>query len=81
MESVKHVAIVFGKLENGSFERYTFPILGRPVALYPLLAACHSKKISKEFLSSDDEALLQIGDLVGDVVLLRRGKSQPSLTE
>lgn len=77
----KHIAIIFGKEENNSFNRYTFPIHGRPVALYPLLAALYASKIDSVYLSSDSSSLLNIGKNLKDVKLLERKISQPTLTE
>lgn len=80
-EHIKNIAIVFGKDENDSFNRYTFPILGRPAGSYSLLAAANSSKIDQVYLSSDSSGLLHIGENIEGVSLLRREISQPTLTE
>ncbi len=79
--NIENVAIVFGKDEENSFNRYTFPILGRPVASYPLLAALHADKIDSVYLSSDSPQLLNLGRNMTGVTVLERKKSQPTLTE
>ncbi len=76
-----NVAIVFGKHESSSFNRYTFPILGRPVAVYPILAAINSTKADVTYVSSDSPELLHVGKSIKGVNILRRSKSQPTLTE
>lgn len=80
-KKVQHVAIVFGKHENHSFNRYTFPILGRPVAAYPILAALGSTHIGATYLSSDSPGLLDVGENIKGVRILKREKSQRTLTE
>jgi len=76
-----NIAIIFGKEENTNFNRYSFPILGRPVCIYPMLAALHTEKINAIYLSSDSQSLLNIGRNIEGVRLLEREVSQPTLTE
>ncbi|MDQ7816745.1 MAG: NAD(P)-dependent oxidoreductase [Melioribacteraceae bacterium] len=78
---IKNIAIIFGKEENDSFNRYTIPILGRPAGSYSLLAAINSEKIDQVYLSSDSSGLLHIGENITNVNLLKRENSQPTLTE
>lgn len=75
------VAIVMGQKEKQDFNRYSFPIVGRPVAQYPIMAATNSKKIEAVYLSSDAEDLLEIGKHNPGVELLIRETSFPTLTE
>lgn len=77
----RNIAIVFGKDEGESFNRYTFPILGRPAATYPILAALNASKIDGVYLSSDSIGLINLARNFKDVRLLERKKSQPTLTE
>jgi D-3-phosphoglycerate dehydrogenase / 2-oxoglutarate reductase len=78
---MKNIAIVFGKEESLSFDRYAFPILGRPAAKYPLLAALNSKRLDAVFLSSDSPGLLNIGKSLKEIRLLERKASQATLTQ
>ncbi|HWP52621.1 MAG TPA: hypothetical protein VN476_00730, partial [Pyrinomonadaceae bacterium] len=78
---IKNVAIIFGKHEKDAFDRFTFPVLGRPVASYPLLAALNSEMVDAVYLSSDSQGLLLIGRNTDGVRLLEREASQRTLTE
>lgn len=80
-KSIRNVAIILGKQETGTFDRYSFPILGRPVASYPLMAARNSEIVEAVYLSSDSPALLGIGKNTDGVRLLERDLSQVTLTE
>lgn len=78
---IKNIAIIFGKHEKDAFDRFTFPVLGRPVASYPLLAALNSEMVDAVYLSSDSQGLLLIGRNTDGVRLLEREASQRTLTE
>lgn len=77
----QNIAIIFGKEDNNSFNRYTFSILGRPASLYPILAAVHSQRLDDIYLSSDSPDLLNLGSNINRVNVIKREKSQPTLTE
>ncbi|MFX0136536.1 MAG: NAD(P)-dependent oxidoreductase [Candidatus Hodarchaeota archaeon] len=77
----KTVAIIFGKKEDTEFDRYTFPILGKPVAYYPMLAAVNSNQIDKIYVSTDSDELIKFVDLLKQIKVLRREKSQKWFTE
>lgn len=65
-------ALVCGRAENQPFSgRNTFPLLGRPLVAYPLLAAIHSEEVTRTFLSSDDAGLIRIGQHFGVEVIAR----------
>ncbi|MCX5855329.1 MAG: hypothetical protein NTZ24_12320 [Deltaproteobacteria bacterium] len=78
---MKHIAIIFAKEENLSFNRFTFPILGRPIIKYPILAALNSIEIQSVFLSTDSNQVAEIGKNMNGLNLLIREHSQPTLTE
>ncbi|MBA4320505.1 MAG: hypothetical protein C0412_19065 [Flavobacterium sp.] len=80
-KKIENVAIVFGKEEKNSFNRYTFPILGRPVAIYPILAANYAEKIDSIYLSSDSISLINLARNFQNVNILQREISQPTLTD
>jgi hypothetical protein len=48
-----------------------FPVLGRPLCEYPLLAAINSKRVDKYFLSTDDEELMKLARKHGVQVIHR----------
>lgn len=79
--NIRNVAIIFGKHEDGVFNRYTFPILGRPVAAYPILAALGADRVDATYLSSDSPSLLNVGENMQGTRILKRSQSQPTLTE
>ncbi len=81
MKKIKNIAIIFGKKEPTNFNRYTFPILNRPVVMYSILAAKFSSSIDKTYLSTDSSSLLSLGKEVEGVNLLSRKVSQPTLTQ
>jgi D-3-phosphoglycerate dehydrogenase / 2-oxoglutarate reductase len=76
-------ALVCGRTEKEPFAgRNTFPLFGRPLVAYPLLAATHAREVDRVFLSTNDLALKEIGqyhraqiidrpeELAGDAVVL-----------
>lgn len=66
------IAIVAGQQEDGKFPgRNVFPLLGRPMMAYPLLAALHAQQVEKTFLTTDSEAMAQIASRLGVTVLSR----------
>ena len=81
MNKIKNIAIIFGKKEPTNFNRYTFPILNRPVVIYSILATKFSSSIDKTYLSTDSSSLISLGKEVEGVKLLQRKVSQPTLTQ
>lgn len=53
----KNIAIVLAKHESSTFNRYMVPVLGRPIATYPLLASRHCDLIDDVYLLTDSESL------------------------
>src|SRR2546428_10119140 len=55
-------ALVCGRAENQPFPgRNTFPLLGRPLMAYPIMAAAHSAEVGGVFLSTDDPGMAEVG--------------------
>lgn len=55
-------ALLLGRERSIGFPgKNTYPVLGRPLLLYPLLAAKNSRYIDKVYLSTDSEAYKEIG--------------------
>ena len=52
------VAVVFAKEDESDFKRCTFPILGRPVFAYPLLAALNSESVDFTYVSTSSERIV-----------------------
>jgi len=65
-------AVICGRAENQPFSgRNTFPLLGRPLATYPMLAAVHSGEVGATFLSTDDAGLKRLGQHHGVEIIDR----------
>lgn len=60
------VAIVFGrKNSQGLPGKNLWPVLGRPLAVYPLLAARHAASVTHIYISTDSEELARLGASFG----------------
>lgn len=56
-------ALVCGRPDGPQFAgRSTFPLFGRPLMVYSLLAAIHAEGVDRVFLTTDDEGMTRIGD-------------------
>ena len=65
-------AILFGRKGSVGFPgKNLYPVLGRPLCEYPLLAAVNSEKIDKIFVSTDDEDISKIGEKYGAEMIER----------
>lgn len=66
------VALIAGQQEDKKFPgRNTFPLLGRPMMVYPILAAQHARHVDQTFLTTDSLAMAQIAGRHGATVLVR----------
>ena len=75
MHKYKNVAILFGRKGSQGFPgKNIYPVLGRPAALYPILAAFNSKKTNKIYLSTDDLKLKKLSLKYGVEILERPEK-------
>ena len=55
------VALMLGREGSIGFPgKNTFPILGRPMMSYPLMAACASKQVDKIFVSTDSDKIKRV---------------------
>lgn len=74
------VALVCGRAENQPFPgRNTFPLLGRPLMVYPLLAALNSAQVDKVYLSTDDAGMARVAKHTGAEVI-ERSKNDEAFT-
>jgi D-3-phosphoglycerate dehydrogenase len=65
-------ALICGRAENQPFPgRNTFPLLGRPLMVYPILAAIHSDEVKQAYLSTDDPGMARVARHHGAVVIDR----------
>jgi len=65
-------AILFGRKGSVGFPgKNLYPVLGRPLLLYPLLAAINSTKVDKIFVSTDDKEIMEIGEEYGAELISR----------
>jgi D-3-phosphoglycerate dehydrogenase / 2-oxoglutarate reductase len=72
------IALICGRAENQPFPgRNTFPLLGRPLMVYPLLAALNSAQVDRVYLSTDDEGMARVARHTGVEVIMR----QPELVD
>jgi D-3-phosphoglycerate dehydrogenase len=75
------VVIIFAREDLNEFNRCSFPILGRPVVSYPILAALASKKIDKVYLSTQSERILQAAKAFEQICIIRRESECDTLVE
>lgn len=66
------VALLLGRKGSQGFPgKNTYPVLGKPLAYYPMNVAKNTKSIDKVYLSTDDEKLKSIADGLGVEVIDR----------
>ncbi|MFN3491420.1 MAG: NAD(P)-dependent oxidoreductase, partial [Anaerolineales bacterium] len=67
------VALICGRAEKQPFSgRNTFPLLGRPLMVYPILAALNSTQVDKVYLSTDDAGMARVAEHTGAEVIERK---------
>ena len=65
-------ALLLGRKGSMGFPgKNTFPVLGRPLCLYPLLAAHHAKHVDRVYVSTDDEEIMDIAGSNGAEIIVR----------
>ncbi len=70
--NVRVAAILFGRRGSSGFPgKNTYPILGRPATVYPLLAAKHAKYVDKIYTSTDDPEIARISRDFGAEIIDR----------
>jgi D-3-phosphoglycerate dehydrogenase len=66
------VAVIFAREDRSGFNRCSFPILGRSVVSYPIMAALASKKIDKVYLSTQSKSIIQIAKAFDRLKVIER---------
>ena len=61
--------------------RNTFPILGRPLMTYPLLAARYARKVDAVAISTNSPALAEVATSAGAAVIRRNMPTDEALTK
>ena len=55
------IALIAGQQEDKKFPgRNTFPLLGRPMMVYPILSALHAEQVDQVLLTADSPAMAQV---------------------
>lgn len=71
------VALICGRAEKQPFPgRNTFPLLGRPLMVYPILAALNSAQVDKVYLSTDDAGMARVAKHSGAEVIERKKNTE-----
>lgn len=66
------VALLCGRKGSKGFpDKNIYPVLGRPLAWYPLQAALHSKHVERIYISTDSEEITTIGRKYGAEIIQR----------
>ena len=66
------IALIAGQQEDKKFPgRNTFPLLGRPMMVYPILAAQHADEVDRVFLTTDSPAIERVAAGMGVTTLPR----------
>jgi hypothetical protein len=65
-------ALLLGRKGSIGFPgKNLYPVLGRPLMVYPLLAALKANSVAKVFVSTDDEQIMNIGRRYGAEIIVR----------
>ena len=65
-------ALLLGRKGSVGFPgKNTYPVLGRPMASYPMMAAREAASVDRVYISTDDEALMALGREHGVEVIVR----------
>lgn len=66
------IALIAGQQEDKKFlGRNTFPLLGRPMMVYPILAAQHAREVDRIFLTTDSPSIERVAAGLGVTTLPR----------
>lgn len=66
------IALLMGRAGSSGFPgKNTYPVLGRPLMEYPLIAATRSKSIDRIFVSTDSPEIMTIGRRYGAEIIDR----------
>ncbi len=65
-------ALILGRKGSVGFPgKNLYPVLGRPLASYPVLAALKAKEVDQVYMSTDDERLMELASGMGAEVIVR----------
>ncbi len=65
-------ALLLGRKGSVGFPgKNLYPVLGRPLMEYPLLAAVNAKRVDKVYVSTDDERIMALAEKHGATVIVR----------
>ena len=65
-------ALLLGRKGSSGFPgKNIYPVLGRPLCTYPLLAARHAQHVDRVFVSTDDEDIMAISREHGGEIIVR----------
>ena len=65
-------ALLLGRKGSVGFPgKNTYPLLGRPLMTYPVMAAKKSRYVDKLYISTDDEVIMEIGRKHGAEIIIR----------
>lgn len=76
------VALICGRLDDNRFPgRNTFPLIGRPMMVYPILAAQHAQYVDRVYVTTDSPAIARVARHSGTEVVERPSElTGPSVT-
>ena len=65
-------ALLLGRKGSAGFPgKNTYPVLGRPMASYPMMAAKGAKLVDRTYISTDDDQLMALGREHGLEIIVR----------
>ena len=65
-------ALLLGRKGSSGFPgKNLYPVLGNPLAFYPMMAALKSEAVDEVFISTDDEKLMALAKEIGVDVIVR----------
>lgn len=71
------ITLIAGRQDDDKFPgRNTFPLLGRPMMVYPILAALHSNEVDHVFVTTDSPGIERVAEGLGVRVLPRTPAAQ-----
>jgi len=73
------VVIVLAREEEGEFHRCSFPVLGRPVVSYPMLAALHAERVDRVYVSTRSPQILHVAKGYDGITLIERDCEYPTI--
>ncbi len=65
-------ALLLGRKGSSGFPgKNLYPVIGKPLAYYPMMAALNSESVDEVFISTDDEKLMELARGNGVDVIVR----------